>query len=506
MNDLELRQPHIAMRVQAYAGALALVAASTLIGLWIAPRWGTAPVDMIYLPAVLAAAALWGLGPALIAGVAAALAYNFFFTVPIHTFRMDRVTDIVTVVVLLIVALVTSKLAAGIRAQAQLADAHARRNATIAGFAGRLLSCSTEDQIAQVTCGELHELFDCNAMLVTGLPEPRIIAAVPPGNRLTPSDIAAAALTLESGEPAGRATQRLQPAEWVFHPIRSGGAILAAAGLARDDGMPPVDEEELPLLTNLLDQVALALERVRAEDDKREVTSLRERDRLRSALLSSVGHDLRTPLTAIIGYAAELRLTGGKDPVLVTSLEAEASKLERYISNLLDMARIEAGAVKLKTEAVDLVDSVAAALKDLRSELADRQVSVSLAENLPLVRADPQLLHHCLINLIDNAACYSAGSIAIEGSVERGDVRLTIADQGPGLPQEEERALDAFTKIEGSDRKGGAGLGLAIVKAFADAMGATVLASNRGDNRGAIFTLVFPKQLVVKESEAADAG
>ncbi|MEO7492855.1 MAG: DUF4118 domain-containing protein, partial [Sphingomicrobium sp.] len=130
----------IADAIQAYAGALAMVAVSTLIGLWIAPRWGTASVDMIYLPAVLAAAALWGLGPAVAACAAAGLAYNFFFTEPVHTLRMDRVTDVVTVVVLLIVALVTSRLAAGIRHQARIASAHAARNATIAGFARRLLS------------------------------------------------------------------------------------------------------------------------------------------------------------------------------------------------------------------------------------------------------------------------------------------------------------------------------------------------------------------------------
>ena len=140
----ERSRSSIAGGVQSYTFALALVALSTLIGLWIAPRWGTAAVDMIYLPAVLAAAALWGIGPGLFAGVAAALAYNFFFTEPVHTFRMDRVADVVTVVVLLIVALVTSRLASGIRSQARLAAAHAERNATIAGFAGRLLSCSAE--------------------------------------------------------------------------------------------------------------------------------------------------------------------------------------------------------------------------------------------------------------------------------------------------------------------------------------------------------------------------
>src|SRR4051794_41723063 len=147
MTEPDRQSYSIIARIQAYAGAVALVAVSTLAGLWIAPRWGTAPVDMIYLPAVLAAAALWGLGPALFAGIAAALAYNFFFTAPVHTFRMDRVADVVTVVVLLIVALVTSQLAAAIRAQARLAGAHAARNATIAGFAGRLLSSVSQDEI-----------------------------------------------------------------------------------------------------------------------------------------------------------------------------------------------------------------------------------------------------------------------------------------------------------------------------------------------------------------------
>ncbi|HEX3676577.1 MAG TPA: DUF4118 domain-containing protein [Sphingomicrobium sp.] len=504
--SMSLHMP-LAARIQAYAGALAMVAVSTMIGLWIAPRWGTAAVDMIYLPAVLTAAALWGIGPGLVAGIAAALAYNFFFTEPIHTLRMDRVTDVVTVVILLAVALVTSRLAAGIRAQARLAAAHAARNATIAGFAGRLLSSSTEDQIASRSCEELHRLFDCNALLVTGLPEPQIVAVVPAGNRLTPSDIAAAALTLESGRSAGRGTSRSQPAEWQFHPVSSEGAVIAAVGLARDDGVPPVDEDQLPLLANLLDQLALALERARAEADRREVTALRDRDRLRSALLSSVGHDLRTPLTGIIAAAAELRRSKTGDLVLVATIESEAGKLERYISNLLDMARIEAGAVKLKTEPVDLVDAVAAALKDLQAGLANREVAVDLPASLPLVEADPQLLHHCLINLVDNAARYTGeGAIRISSTFSRGGVRLSVEDDGPGLPQDQERALDAFMRIEGSDRKGGAGLGLAIVKAFAEAMGASVTASNRFAGRGAAFTLRFPGALVVKGAEPVDAG
>jgi two-component system, OmpR family, sensor histidine kinase KdpD len=327
----------IAARIQAYTGAIAMVAASTLVGLWIAPRWGTAAVDMIYLPAVLAAAALWGLGPAVVAGIAAALAYNFFFTAPVHTFRIDRLTDIVTVTVLLLVALVTSKLASGIRAQARLAAAHAARNATIAGFARRLLSCSSEQDIAVTACAELRRLFDCNAMLVSGLPEPHVVGAVPEDNRLTPSDIAAAALTIESVEPAGRGTARIQPAEWVFHPVGSGGAALAAAGLARDDGTLPVGEDQLPLLTNLLDQLALALERARLEAEALQFAAVRERDRLRSALLASIGQDVKPRLTAIGTAVRALRRAGSSDKQLLSTIGSEAAQLDRYIDNLLDL-------------------------------------------------------------------------------------------------------------------------------------------------------------------------
>ena len=330
-------RPSIASTIQAYAGAIAMVAISTLVGIWIAPRWGTAAVDMIYLPAVLAAAALWGIGPGVVAGIAAALAYNFFFTEPIHTFRMNRVTDVVTVVVLLLVALVTSKLAAGIRAQARIAAAHAARNATIAGFAGRLLSSSSETEIAETACTELYRLFDSNAILVSGQAEPVVLAVVPAGNRLTPSDLAAAALTLETGEPAGRATPRIQPAEWVFHPVRSGGRVIAAAGLARDDGVPPVTDEQTPLLGSLLDQLALALERARLERESHEFAATRERDHLRASLLSSIGHELRPRLTAIDRAVRDLRRNGAGDQQLLSVIGSEATRLDRYIVNLVEL-------------------------------------------------------------------------------------------------------------------------------------------------------------------------
>jgi two-component system sensor histidine kinase KdpD len=260
---------------------------------------------------------------------------------------------VVTVAVLLIVALVTGRLAAGIRKQARIADAHAARNAVIAGFARRLLSCSSEEEIARVSCEELRRLFDCNAVVVSGLPTPEIVAMVPDGNRLTPSDVAAAVLAIDSSQSAGRGTGRVQPAEWVFHPIRSGTATLAAAGLARDDGVPAVAPDRAELLTSLLDQVALALERARLEAEARNFAATRERDRLRASLLSSIGQDLRPRLTAIGTAVRELRRSGAGDRQLVSSIGNETSQLDRYLANLVELDEgpdeqpIEAGGVTI---------------------------------------------------------------------------------------------------------------------------------------------------------------
>jgi two-component system sensor histidine kinase KdpD len=245
--------------------------------------------------------------------------------------------------------------------------------------------------------------------------------------------------------------------------------------------------------------MALALERSNLERQMQDVASLRERDHLRGALLSSVGHDLRTPLTAILAAAAELRQLNAP-ALLVDTIDDEGAKLGRYIANLLDMARIEAGSIRLHKEAVDLVDAVGAALRDLKQRAAAYRIDIKLAADLPLVRADPHLLHHVLLNLLDNAMRYSASgtSIRIAGTSDDDGVTLSIIDQGPGLPDAPRVMFDRFAQIAGSDRKGGAGLGLGIVKGFADTMGVTVEARNN-DLSGATFALSFPPMSIVSE-------
>lgn len=323
--------------VKGHAGALLAVAVSTIVGLLIAPRWGNEPVVLLYILPVLAAAVYAGLGPALVAAVASTLAYNYYFTAPYRTLLIHSPADVVTVIILFIVALVTSQLVGLLREQARLAAAHAARNATIAGFARRLLSCAGEQDIAEVTVQQLAQLFRCNAVLLTGDDTPRLVASAPPDAPLAPSDFAAAAVTLGTGEPAGRGVQRLHLADWQFRAVASDHAVMAAVGFARDDGMPPVAEDQSSLLGSLLDQVALALERARLERQTREVATLRERDKLRSALLASIGEDVKPRLNAISAAARALKRAGSADKALVAGVASEVVMLDRYVDNLVDL-------------------------------------------------------------------------------------------------------------------------------------------------------------------------
>jgi two-component system sensor histidine kinase KdpD len=329
---------------------------------------------------------------------------------------------------------------------------------------------------------------------------PQVRAANPAEDRLDTIELAAVTWVLERGVPAGRGSDTLTASDWLFYPLRNASETLAAIGMSRDDGGEPIKSDQLPLLMNLLDQASLAIERARLTEEMQGMAQLKERDRLRAALLSSVSHDLRTPLTAILASTAELRREA--TPELIDGIEAEAQRLNRFVANLLDMARVEAGALKLNIEAIDLADAIASAVHDTRRALDGHAIEMRVAADLPLVRVDPQLFHHILINLLDNAGRYAEPGtpIVIQAEREPGSLTLAVLDEGPGLPPGRERdVFETFKRIEGSDRKqAGTGLGLAIVKGFAEALGLEVEAANRGQPVGARFTIRFPEAVLFK--------
>ena len=322
---------------QGTGAVLAIFALATALGLAVAPRWPSFPVVLLYLPPVLAAAAFAGRWPALMTAVAATLGYNFFFTEPTYTLLIHDPGDALTVAMLLMVGLVTSHLVTSLRQQGERAAFHANRNATIAGFARRLLSCSDEVEIADVVAGELARIFDCHACVVTGQPEARLLAGAAGVDRLTEADLAVAAQALADGVRAGRHISGGSLTDWQFHPVRASAAALATVGLARSDGTPPVEPERLSLLDSLLDQVALALERARLESAGRENIVLRERDALRSALLGSIGNDIRPRLHTIAAGLRKLQRAGGADGEVLHMVGGETARLTGFIENLADL-------------------------------------------------------------------------------------------------------------------------------------------------------------------------
>jgi two-component system sensor histidine kinase KdpD len=251
--------------------------------------------------------------------------------------RVANPTDLVTVIILFLVAVVASHLAASVRKQARIAAAHAARNATIAGFGGRLLSCRSEEETAGAATDRLATLFQCNIVLVKNGDGLQLIASAPAPATLGASDVAAAALTLETGEPAGRGVIRANTSEWQFQPVRSETAVLAAVGLARADGAPPLDPEQVPLLQGLIDQIALALERGRLETEARAFAATRARDLIRSALIATIAQDLLPNARGIIDSVAGLRRSGSADRDIVAEIGSRAESLQRYISNLSDL-------------------------------------------------------------------------------------------------------------------------------------------------------------------------
>ena len=460
-------------------------------------------VALLYLLPVMAAASLFGLRTGLYAGIASSLAYNFVFLPPVGTFSISNPENLVSVIVLLGIAVATSQLTARVREQADLAAASARTNATLAGFLREIAGVNDPDLAARMICDDVRRLLGVQVLLLgpAGGSALEILAATDPAYRLDTMDSAAASWAYDTGSAAGRGSGTLAASGWLFQPLKAGDRILGVLGIADDRGGDPIRADQLPLLSSLIDQSALVLERLRLQAEMRDVDVVRTRDRLRAALLSSVSHDLRTPLTAVI--AAADQLDHDPTPELIGTIKAESARLNRFVSNLLDMARVEAGAIKLNIEAIDLSDAVTFAAHDARRALEGHEVRLDVPPDLPLVRVDPQLLHHCLLNLLDNAGRYGnpGTEIVIEGRNRFGEVRLAVLDHGPGLPPgRETEVFETFTRLEGSDRAvGGTGLGLAIVKAFAEAMGMTVEAANRPEGEGACFALIFPPALILRD-------
>lgn len=489
-----------------YLISIAAVAATTAVGFLVQKLVGSGPLDLIYLMPVIIVASRFGLSPGLFTGSIAALAYNFFFLPPLYTFTIADPQSVLTVLILLAVAAFTSQLGGRLRSRAAIGVRGAQENAAIAAFAQTLARVSDSENTAQAVCDEVSRLLEVNAAILTQRNgELAIVASQPPLTEIGPVDRAAAEWAWSRGEASGSGTATLNAANWQFHPLITALGTLAVLGIARDDGRDPGPSDRAVLLSTLVGQAALAHERLRLETDSRSISVLEERDRLRVALLSSIGHDLRTPLTSVIGAIEALANRHPKAPEVITA-RTEVQRLKRFLENLVDMVRIDSGALNLAPEALDLTDAIASAAHDLRATLKGNPVKLDVSSSLPFVRADPRLLHHILINLLANAAQHGGTNkpIEVQGVRTPDAVLLMVRDYGPGFsPGSEAKIFETFAQGTGSDRSGGSGLGLAIVKGFATAMGIGVSARNF-EGKGAEFTLTFGSDLLIRPTTPED--
>ena len=485
-----------------YGLALLAVAAALGIGKALQPLVGVENVDLVFMTAVVAVGVWFGLWPSLVAVLAASLCYNFFFIPPLYTFTIADPAHVAALVFFAIVALLVSNLAARVRAQAVAAQARTRATEALYAFSRKLAGVASLDDVLWATAYQIASMLHVRVVLL--LPEPGSIAVkagYPPEDQLDEADLAAAKWALESNRPAGRGADTLPGAKRLFLPMRTGRGTIGVVGLDSDKPGPLLTPEQRRLLDALSDQAALAIERVQLVEDVERTKLAVETDRLRAALLTSISHDLKTPLAAILGSASALRdfaavLDDEAKAELMGTVIDESERLNRFIANLLDMTRLESGAVMPNAALHDVGEIVGTALERASKILAQHRVEVELTANLPMLQLDAVLFEQVLFNLLDNAAKYApeGSTIRVQSRHDKHMVCVQVLDEGGGIPTEDlERIFDKFYRAQKGDRvRAGTGLGLAISRGFVEAMGGTIAAGNRSDRSGAVFTIALP--------------
>jgi two-component system, OmpR family, sensor histidine kinase KdpD len=326
-------------------------------------------------------------------------------------------------------------------------------------------------------------------------------AGYPPEDILDDADVAAANWAWQNDRSAGRGSDTLPGAKRLFLPMRTGRGIIGIIGIDSDKPGPLLTPDQRRLLDALIDQAALAIERVYLVEDVDRAKRTIETDRLRSALLTSISHDLKTPLAAVLAAAGTLRdlssaLSVAEKADLLATIIDESERLNRFIANLLDMTRLESGAIVPNTARHDLGEIVGSALRRAGRILARHRVELELASELPMLDVDAVLFEQVLFNLLDNAAKYSpeGTTIRVRSWRDRDSVCLQIVDEGEGIPSADlEHIFDKFYRVEKGDQvRAGTGLGLAISRGFIEAMHGTITAANRTDRSGAVFAIRLP--------------
>lgn len=416
--------------------------------------------------------------------------------------NIRREEDILSLVFFLLTAIVVSNLTARLKSQIEATKRAVRRTGNLFEFSRKVAAAAVMDDVLWAVVHHVASTLQGRSLVLM----PRegllgIVAGYPPEDRLDPGSTAAAEWTWGHGVPAGRGSSTLPMAPWLFLPLKTGRGPVGVLGVLIEDRDGILSPDQVRLLDALADQAAVAIERAMLVADLEKARVSAETERLRAALLSSISHDLRTPLASVLGAATSLidyhdTLSGARRLDLAQTIQEEAERLNHFVQNLLDMTRIGAGALEPKTDWVDLRDVVTAALSKAKRLLRRRRVTVDLGDDLPLLRLDAALMEQVFFNLLDNAAKYAPkeAPILIWARARHGRVLIEVCDQGPGIqPEDREKVFDMFYRVRRTDQKvAGTGLGLAICRGIVEAHGGTIRADAGLHGCGTCIILSLP--------------
>ena len=444
-------------------------------------------LSMIFLAAVLYCALRRGTRAAVLSAILSFFGYNFFFIEPVYTFTIAEPHEVFALLVFLVIAVLTGSLAGRVRHQAHSVMRRATATQSLYDYSRKLSAVSKADEVLWAAAAHLHKTFGANAALLLAADgELEVKAAWPPDAQLDAGHTSAARWALDKGEPAGWQTGTLPTLTTQYRPLRSPRAILGVCGFGPVDPAHPLSIEDDNMLTAILDQTAIALDRALLVDAAVKAAAMQENEAIRDALLASLSHDLRTPLATITGSVTSLRefgqrLSEEERQELLLSIEQESARLSRFVANLLDMSRIESGALKVRRDWVDVSDVIREAVERARKAFPRHPTAMSIEPELPFIRGDASLLEQVLFNLLDNAHKYAAdGGVIVHARREDAQVLITVTDEGPGIkPADLEKVFEKFYRGGRNDgRRAGTGLGLSICRGLIGAMGGTISAQS----------------------------
>jgi two-component system sensor histidine kinase KdpD len=497
-----------------YLASLLLVAGATAAGGMVSSFLSPINLVMIFLLAVVVASLLLGFRPALVTALLGVLVFDFFFLPPFYSFAVADTQYLITFAGLLTVGAVISALVARSKSQTESIRVRETQTATLYALTRDLASAVSLNDILSAVIRHVRETLDAQLAILLPEGESLTVQASSRGFSLGEKEKSVAIWAFRNGQEAGRGTETLSSAALLHIPLQTGGRVVGVMGIQfrnSVEGLSPEDRHRL--LEAFSSQAALAIERARLAQKAEETQVLQATERLERSLLNSISHDFRTPLSSITGALSSLR-EGGHGADLESRRELidlaweEAERINRFVSNLLDMTRLEAGALKIRKEPYDVQELLGSCLASFEPRLGGKKVQTDIPPNLPLISMDSVLMAQVLINLLDNALKYSppAGKIEVTVRTREDWLEIEVADQGPGIPEEYlAQVFNKFFRLSRREEVSGTGLGLAISKGIVEAHGGRIRAENRpGGGSQIIFTLPLTNSEGKNKPETAD--